>query len=109
MFGNSGELYIQTGSNTNGGRPGQLSGTQLQKENYYSSATLVAELSDPQFDGKIVYDKGDDGKPIGGGIEIFAAGVRNSYGIVLHSNGNLYGTDNGPNIGYGKAYLMYIL
>ena len=102
-FGDNGEIYIQVGSNTNGGIPGPISGSQLQKENYFSSSTVVAEISDPLFDGIIAYDKDDDGKPISGrGIEVFAPGVRNSYSMILHSNGNLYGTDNGPNIGYGK-------
>jgi hypothetical protein len=32
---------------------------------------------------------------------VFASGLRNPYGIVLHSNGKLYSTDNGPNAGYG--------
>lgn len=102
-FGDNGEMYIQVGSNTNGGLAGPLSGSQLQKENYFSSSTVVAELSDPQFDGIISYDKDDDGKPVSGrGIEVYAPGVRNSFSMVLHSNGYLYGTDNGPNAGYGK-------
>lgn len=102
-FGDNGELYIQTGSNTNGGVPGPLSGSHLQKENYFSSATIVAELSDPLFQGIITYDKEDDGRPCGTtGIDIFAPGIRNGYSVVLHSNGYLYGTDNGPNSGYGK-------
>lgn len=102
-FGDNGEMYIQVGSNTNGGLAGPLSGSQLQKENYFSSSTVVAELSDPLFDGIISYDKDDDGKPVSGrGIEVYAPGVRNSFSMVLHSNGYLYGTDNGPNAGYGK-------
>ena len=34
---------------------------------------------------------------------MFAPGQRNSYGIVLHSNGYLYATDNGANVGYGLS------
>lgn len=34
---------------------------------------------------------------------MFAPGQRNSYGIVLHSNGYLYATDNGANVGYGMS------
>jgi hypothetical protein len=101
-FGDHGELYIGIGSNTNGGIPGALSGSQLQKESYYSAATLVAYVSDPAFDGHITYDADDDGIPVtGNGIEVFAAGMRNPLGLTLHSNGYLYGTDNGPNLGYG--------
>lgn len=102
MFGNEGELYIQIGSNTNGGIPGPLTTKQIQKDNYYSASTVVAYLADPKFDGMITYDAADDGTPNGGyGIEVFAPGNRNPYGIVLHSNGHLYGTDNGPNLPYG--------
>jgi glucose/arabinose dehydrogenase len=102
-FGDNGELYVQVGGNTNAGIPGSLSGSRLQKENPLSAATLVADLSDPQFDGNILYDADDDGNVVGGkGIRVFASGLRNSFGITLHSNGLLYATDNGPNKGYGK-------
>lgn len=80
-----------------------MTSSQQQKENYYSAATLVAHLADPLFDGMLTYDATDDGTPNGGyGIKVFAPGNRNPFGIVLHSNGYLYGTDNGPNLGYGK-------
>lgn len=36
---------------------------------------------------------------------MFASGLRNSYGIILHSNGYLYATDNGANVGYGMCSL----
>jgi len=89
-FGDNGELYIQVGSNTNGGLPGQLTGSQLQKENVLSAATLVAYLSKPDFDGFIKYSDDDDGNQIAGlDVEVFAAGNRNPFGIVFHSNGNV--------------------
>lgn len=101
-FGDQGELYIQVASNTNAGLPGPLTGKQTQKENYYSASTVVAHLWRPDFNGAITYDAPDDGTPNGGsGIEVFTPGQRNPFGIVLHSNGNLYATDNGPNTGYG--------
>jgi glucose/arabinose dehydrogenase len=101
-FGNKGELYINIGSNTNGGIPGRLSGSGQLKENYFSAATLVADLSDAKFDGFIEYDAPDDGSPINyAGVFVFAPGLRNPFGLTMHSNGNLYGTDNGPNAGYG--------
>jgi glucose/arabinose dehydrogenase len=101
-FGDNGEIYIQCASNTNAGIPGRLTGKQIQKDNYYSAATVVAYLADPKFDGIITYDAEDDGVPHGGnGIEVFAAGTRNPFGICLHSNGNLYASDNGPNFSYG--------
>lgn len=36
-----------------------------------------------------------------GGCSIYAAGFRNTFGSQLHTNGNLYATDNGPNAGFG--------
>ena len=103
QFGNNGELYINIGSNTNGGEPGSLSGSGKMKENYFSASTVVANLSNPLFDGFIEYDAPDDGSPINfNGVSVFAPGLRNPFGLTLHSNGNLYATDNGPNTGYGK-------
>ena len=90
------------GGNTNAGVPGRLSASRLQKENVMGGATLVAHLSDPNYDGNIKYDADDDGDVIpGSGVQVFAYGNRNSYDLVLHSNGYLYGTDNGPNLNYG--------
>lgn len=63
---------------------------------------MVAHLADPLFNGAITYSAPDDGIPNGGyGIEVFAAGTRNPWGICLHSNGNMYSSDNGPNYSYG--------
>jgi len=80
------ELYIQVGSNTNAGIPGQLTGKQLQKENVLTAATLVAYLGDPKFDGTITYDAKDDGNQVGalGSVEVYAAGLRNPFGIGKH-------------------------
>jgi len=86
-----------------------LTGSQLQKENYFSAATVVAYLSDPNFNGNIQYDQDDDGIPTTQGVEVFASGLRNPFGICLHSNGNLYGTDNGPNLGYVSFFTVNML
>ena len=76
-------------------------------ENYFSAATVVAYLADPNFDGNIVYNAENDGLPdLTNGVEIWSPGERNPFGLVLHSNGNLYGTDNGPNYGYVRKYLV---
>jgi glucose/arabinose dehydrogenase len=102
-FDDNGNLYIQIGSNTNGGVPGRISGSGIQKESYFSASTVVADLSNPSFNGNIQYDAPDDGSPINSiGVSVFAPGQRNPFGIVFHSNGFLYGTENGPNEGYGK-------
>lgn len=106
-------MFILVGGNTNGGYvlyfcfkqnadnrlrsvPGELSGSQIQEEGYFSGAALVADLNDPNFDGVITYDS--SGVPtLGKGIEIFSYGLRNPFSMVLHSNGLIYSTDNGPN------------
>lgn len=74
--------YIQVAGNTNSGVEGRLSTTRKLKDNALSSATLVAYLSSPGFDGNIRYDADDDGSVIpGSGVEIFAYGFRNPYDI----------------------------
>jgi glucose/arabinose dehydrogenase len=104
-FGDNGELYFLIGGNTNGGKEGELSTSGKQRESFFSGATLVAHLGQSCFNGQITYDAVDDGSPVTGygpnGVEIFSAGNRNPYDLVLHSNGYLYGTDNGPNNGFG--------
>lgn len=61
----------------------------------------MAHLSRPDFDGDVTYSKTDD-QTSGFDVEVFAAGQRNPYDITLHSNGFLYGTDNGANFGFGE-------
>ena len=71
---------------------------------------MVADLSAATFDGFIEYDDLDDGSPINySGVFVFAPGLRNSFGLTMHSNGNLYGTDNGPNAGYGMFTMCFCL
>lgn len=103
VFGNSGELYIAVGSNTNGGKPGALSSTGKQKESYLSASIVVANVRDPKFNGTISYTAVDDGSmaATSKGITVFAYGIRAPFGLMIHSNGNLYATDNGPNLSYG--------
>lgn len=61
---------------------------------------MARNIHSPDFDGAITYD--EEGNQISGhDVIVFAPGQRNSYGIVLHSNGFLYATDNGPNGGFG--------
>lgn len=100
-FGDQGELYINSGSNTNGGIPGPLSHSSQLKEHILSAAIIVAYLSHPDFNGTLTYTADDDGNLIGTGVDVFASGLRNSYGATFHSNGKFYATVNGPNTGYG--------
>jgi len=85
-WGNNGELYVNTGSNTNGGKPGELSGSNLQTESFLSAATLVFRKffahDDPgEFDGAITYTADNDGVVASGDVEIFATGLRNPVGL----------------------------
>jgi len=111
-FGDYGELYIQSGSNTNGGKPGQLSRSQKMNENYFSASTIVANIGEPCFEGTITYSSDIGGRPTKGfgptGVEVFAPGTRNPFGIVMHSNGYLYGTDNGPNPGKSSTFWLLL-
>lgn len=103
-FDDFGSLYISSGSNTNGGIPGPLTSKSIQKDGALNSAILIAHIYKPGFNGTVTYDARDDGNQVGalGFVEVFAPGFRNPFGMVLHSNGYLYVTDNGPNIGYGS-------
>lgn len=78
---------------------GALSSTSLQDEEMLSAATLIArDVLNPNFDGIVRYDNPLRRQQVSGDVEVFAAGLRNSFGIVYHSNGRLYATDNGPNL-----------
>jgi IPT/TIG domain/Glucose / Sorbosone dehydrogenase len=102
VFLDNGELLFTSGSHTNGGYPGKLSSSGVLKENFLSAAVNIAYLSHPQFDGNIKWSAPDDGNMIAKGIDLYAVGLRNPFGICLHTNGKVYGTDNGPNKNYGR-------
>lgn len=108
VFDNYGNLYIQIGGSTNAGvsLPDDLVGGV--KESELSSATVVAYLREPGFNGTITYDQYTDpgtAKVLTPSkyIQGFAFGFRNSFGAVFHTSGNIFATDNGPNEGYGPA------
>jgi hypothetical protein len=88
-------MYIGVGGNTNAGLPSAKMGNA--KENYFSGAILVANMGVQGFNGFITYDAPDNGNPIIGsgfgpnGVEVFAAGFRNPFGVYVHSNGKVYG------------------
>jgi glucose/arabinose dehydrogenase len=100
-FDDGGRLYIAQAGTTNAGVPG---GNLTRPETPLSSAILVADISAPGFRGAITYDTAD---PLhttnrnGGDVRVFASGFRNTYDLVLHSNGRVYATDNGPNLQEG--------
>jgi hypothetical protein len=108
-FGPDGRLYIEQGSSTNAGivnpAPDPNFPLFLYPDTPISGAILVADIKAPGFNGNVTYSPMDATNPnivkTGGDVSVFAPGFRNPYGLVWHSNGNLYATDNGPNAGYG--------
>ncbi|CAN8071727.1 unnamed protein product [Agarophyton chilense] len=99
-----GSMLISSGSFTNAGvsKPGD--GIGGVPENPLSAAILRAPYLQPGFNGNIKYDQYDDpgtANKIEGDVEPYVTGIRNSFGMVRHSNGHTYITDNGPNTGFG--------
>jgi glucose/arabinose dehydrogenase len=99
-FDTTGVLFIAQGSMTDSGLVGSPI-PEYYPESPLSAAMLMADVNDPSFDGTLVYSP--SGEPldhnvdlVSGDVEVFAAGLRNPYDLVFHSNGLLYATDNGP-------------
>lgn len=102
IFDDDGVLYFSVGSNTNAGIPSQL--TQDLEDSRLSGAILRAPVMDPNFKGKIVWanaQRPGTAVKTGGSTTVHATGVRNSYGLLYHTDGRMYATDNGGNQAYG--------
>jgi len=112
----NGDLLLCSGSNTNAGIKWPTSGDV--PESPLSAALLKICISRPGFNGNIQYEDSVTGSLVvdqvlgeqvdvvsGVDVEVYAPGLRNSLDLVLHSNGYLYATDNGPNNNYGPASL----
>jgi len=109
-FMNNGDMLISVAGTTNAGvnRPGDELGNI--PESPLSGAIIRAKLSFGQnFDGRVEYNEtvdlnstsvliGNDGRE---NVQVYASGLRNVFAMVRHSNGKLYGLDNGPNIQSG--------
>lgn len=101
LFDNDGKLHIQVGGFTNAGvKAGSLGGLDA---NPLSGASLIADVNKPGFDGNVKYSSSDPAKAkkASGDVEVYMAGLRNSFGMGIHSNGYMYATDNGASVGYG--------
>jgi len=105
-FDQRGDLLLQAGGSTNAGYNGpgsELSG--MVDESPLSGATLIAYTSKgAAFNGRITYNQmGNPATAVqtGGDVAVYAAGLRNSFGILRHSSGTLFALDNGGNNGYG--------
>jgi glucose/arabinose dehydrogenase len=86
-FGADGTLLIAEGG-LHGRSPTPLAG-----------AILAADVHAPGFDGAVKYSSpGPDPNEIdqlSGDVRVFASGFKNPYGMIVHSNGRVYATDNG--------------
>lgn len=113
-FDNNGDLLISVGSMTNAGVAAFGSGDL--PESPLSAAIVKARLSKPGFNGALHYVETLSGLPNddqrygeivdlapGADVEVHASGLRNAYGLVYTTQGRLYATDNGPNVGFGPA------
>ncbi len=81
-FGPDGMLYVSSGSRTDGNDPA----LDDPKISHAGEDPLTACLW--RFDPKTEHSK----EP-----EIFARGLRNTYGICWNDKGEMFGTENGPN------------
>jgi hypothetical protein len=99
-FGPDGALYVAQGSNSAMGSPDSAWGNRL--EHVLNAAVLridVGAISSPPLDVKTgdggTYDPFAAAAP----LTIYASGLRNSYDLVWHSNGQLYVPTNGSAAG----------
>ena len=136
QFDGEGNLLIAVGGNTNTGVFDGVFGSDAP-ESPLTSAVLRAAISDPDFNGNVVYEfvnpldpdllelASDIGtapdpnnqlfgnfvkvRDVPGEVEVetYAAGLRNSYDIVFTSLGHVFATDNGPN-GIARDELNFV-
>jgi large repetitive protein len=94
-FGPDGKLYIAQGGNTGAGAANQA-GTEFgtRAEQPLSAALLVADVRASGFDGTCATAENTYG-PAPCNVAVYASGLRNMYDFVWHTNGRLYGPNNG--------------
>jgi large repetitive protein len=94
-FGPDGKLYIAQGGNTGAGAP-NTANTEFgtMQEQPLSAALLVADLNAAGFDGSCA-NTTDIFGPAPCDVVPYATGLRNTYDFIFHSNGSIYGPDNG--------------
>lgn len=111
-FDDNGDLLVSIGSNTNAGVKHPNMGDL--PESPLTSAVIKVELSQPGFNGALVYRESATGAPNsdqvfgevvdlapGTHVTPWARGARNVFDLLLSTQGLLYGCDNGPNSGFG--------
>ncbi|WP_404789623.1 DUF4347 domain-containing protein [Altericista sp. CCNU0014] len=121
-FDDEGNLLIAVGGNTNAG----ITATKIGglSESPTTAAILKAEITKPNFNGAIEYELSPDAPVISGltfdpatsqsygqwasmkpgtDVSIYASGLRNPFDITWSTKGQLYATDNGPNVNFGDV------
>ena len=94
-FGPDGRLFISQGGNTGAGAANNANtefGTMAEQP--LSAALLVADVKSSGFDGSCANLLDIFGQPPCD-VQVFASGLRNTYDFAFHSNGSIYGPDNG--------------
>eukprot|EP00170_Pyropia_yezoensis_P003336 contig_13885_g3343 len=110
VFLNDGNLLNSAGGQTNAGIPAEKLG--FVGASPLSGAIVHAAISKPNLNGAIKYDKMKDeskARKVSGDVRVYATGSRNSFEMVLHTNGHVYATENGPSDGYGGRSLSCTL
>ena len=101
-FGPDGRLYLGQGANNAMGAPDAAWGDR--PERLLSGAVLAVDVEAIEDGGEPLdvatgpagdYDPDADDAP----VVVYAGGVRNSYNVLWHSNGNLYAPTNGSAAG----------
>ncbi len=94
-FGPDGRLYIAHGGNTGAGAANS-DNTEFgnRAEQPLSAAFLVADVKAAGFDGSCATPENTYG-PSPCDVQVYSSGLRNMYDFVIHSNGHIYGPDNG--------------
>lgn len=104
VFLNDGSLLVAVGGTTNAGVHTDGDNLGGVPESPFSGSIVRINTISASFDGSIKYaGRVDPGTATvsSGTAEVYASGLRNVYGITLHSNGKVYAMDNGPNMGKG--------
>eukprot|EP00172_Hildenbrandia_rubra_P003715 Plantae.Rhodophyta-Hildenbrandia_rubra.ctg6272.p1 GENE.Plantae.Rhodophyta-Hildenbrandia_rubra.ctg6272~~Plantae.Rhodophyta-Hildenbrandia_rubra.ctg6272.p1 ORF type:complete len:1012 (-),score=257.59 Plantae.Rhodophyta-Hildenbrandia_rubra.ctg6272:4073-6658(-) len=107
QFLKSGKMLVAVGGFTNAGVSSPMDKLGGVPAAPNSGAMLICDTDKgADFDGKITYDKMTDpgmAKQTGGDCRIWASGLRNTFGSIVHSSGKVYGLDNGHNFGFGDV------
>lgn len=108
VFDSYGGLLISSGGSTNAGVSSPNDFLGGIPDSPLSGAILLAPVQKRNFNGDITYtypNKPAKSVVRSGNVKVYASGVRNSFGICVHSNGKIYATDNGSNRRYGARSL----